>query len=140
MKRKLILIVLFSGVLLVGANLWFVSKPVEPEKEEIAAQEKAILILNYGDENEKSYTIDLGTLKGATAFSLLENVCNREGLKLDSEKSSFGILVKTIGPKTNTNSQYWLYEVNGKIGEVSADKFAIKNDDQVRWQYGQADL
>ena len=39
------------------------------------------------------------------------------------------------GGTENTKDLSWIYFVNGKSGEVAADKYELKNGDKVEWKY-----
>jgi len=74
-------------------------------------------------------------VEGATPFGLLEKYTQEKQISLQTKVYSFGILVESIGTKTNTAEKAWIYFVNGKSGEVAADRKALKSGDLVEWKY-----
>jgi hypothetical protein len=41
----------------------------------------------------------------------------------------------TIGGKTNTKDKVWIYLINGKSGDMAADKYILKPEDKIEWKY-----
>ena len=69
---------------------------------------------------------------GATALDLLED----EGYDVTVESSSMGDYVTAIGDVESTKSQYWLFEVDGKLPNVGADAFETRDGQRIEWRYG----
>jgi hypothetical protein len=69
---------------------------------------------------------------GETALELLRDA----GYDVTLEHSSLGDYVTAIGDVAATKSQYWQYEVDGKLPNVGADAFETTDGQRVEWRYG----
>ena len=69
---------------------------------------------------------------GETALELLEE----QGYDVEVESSSLGEYVTAIGEVEATKTEYWSYEVDGKLPNVGADQYETKDGQQVEWRYG----
>lgn len=66
-----------------------------------------------------------------------KSVCDllRETHQVEVTESSMGEMVKSIDGIASTDSEFWLYSVNGTPGEVSCDKYITSSSDQIVWEY-----
>lgn len=69
---------------------------------------------------------------GETALDLLRAA----GYDVTVESSELGDYVTAIGDVTSTKSEYWLFEVDGKMPSVGADVYETKAGQQVEWRFG----
>lgn len=69
------------------------------------------------------------------AFEALDAVAKENNLTIKTKKYDFGILVEGIGSVINSKESYWMFAVNGKPGEVAADRYLINPGDTVVWEY-----
>jgi hypothetical protein len=72
---------------------------------------------------------------GKTAFDLLTETASENDIQIETQKYDFGIFIKSIEGFENTKDNAWIYYVNGKAGDVAADKYILKNGDVVEWRY-----
>ncbi|OGG11690.1 hypothetical protein A2Z00_00685 [Candidatus Gottesmanbacteria bacterium RBG_13_45_10] len=70
-----------------------------------------------------------------TVFDALKEVSTQRHDTLATKQYDFGIFIEAIGEYANTKDNAWVYSVNGKSGEVAADKYVVKNGDIVEWKY-----
>jgi hypothetical protein len=68
-------------------------------------------------------------------YDLLNLSIDEQGISIDTTEYDFGMLINSIGDKTNTDQLAWIYFVNGQAGDVAADKKSITNGDIVEWKY-----
>lgn len=110
-------------------------KKGEVKEERIEKKEtgQVKLVLDFGEEKVSTHSVNLDD--SATVFEILSQICQENNLNLVSEDSDFGVFVSQIGEKTNTKDLFWLFFVNGKMGQVAADKFKLKEGDLVEWKY-----
>jgi hypothetical protein len=95
-----------------------------------AAKTTATLVLDDGAR--------IATYSGVTAqnaFEILTIVTEKEHIPVVSKQYDFGIFVQKIGDKESGTVMAWIYSVNGKSGEVAADKAALTTGDIVEWKY-----
>lgn len=88
-------------------------------------------------------TVDFGNGKkeegdlaeAANAFEVLKKFTAEKNIRLDAKAYDFGMMVNAIGDKSNSNSDAWLYFINGQGGKVAADKYLLHTGDTVEWKY-----
>lgn len=139
-KKKLWLLIILTA-LLVGTGWLSRNKNLFKEKKEEVRQERietektgqVDLVLDFGKGKVSTYSANLD--ESATVFEILSQLCEENDLNLVAEDSDFGVFVKQIGKKGNTKDLFWLYFVNGKMAEVAADKYELKEGDLVEWKY-----
>lgn len=78
----------------------------------------------------QSEKIEFEGITDKTVFELLESKYN-----VVSEKSSFGVMVKSINGIEATSKKFWTYTVNGKFAEVGADQYKTQSGDKIVWEY-----
>lgn len=141
MDKKKFLLISVLVVFLVGLGLWV----KEEERTEVGQAgevdqgrqtgeiEKVSLVLDFGEGKISTYSAKIKD--STTVWEVLSRVAKENDFNLVSEDSDFGVFIKEIGGKANTKDQFWLYFVNGKMGEVAADKYELKTGDLVEWKY-----
>jgi hypothetical protein len=95
------------------------------------------------DSVAKTVSIDFGngkkitgTVQARTAFEALEIVAKDHQISIKTKQYQFGVMVESIGGQTNQNGLGWMYRVNGKAGQIAADRYNLTPKDQVEWLYG----
>ena len=73
--------------------------------------------------------------EGMNALNILE----RAGFRLQTKVYSFGTFVEAIDSvQGGEGNRYWMYYVNGTLGSVAADAYAIRPGDRVEWRFEQS--
>lgn len=95
---------------------------------------KVKLIINSGASNVYESSIN----EGSTVFDLLKKIDSEKKLNLKYQESSMGVFVEEIqGVKNNAGkNEYWLYKVNGKVANMGASLYKLKDNDEVEWFFG----
>ncbi len=77
-----------------------------------------------------------------TVFDALKTLSKENNFELKYNNNySFGVFVESIeGVKNGNQGKYWQYYINGKLGEVAADKKEIKAGDKVEWKFEKANF
>lgn len=103
--------------------------------EEGTTQNRVWYIINIGPENIRKYQIEISP--DSTVFSLLKELAVRENFEVKTTLyPEMGIFVESInGFKGGTDNKWWQYWVNGKLGEVAADKKSVRAGDIVEWKF-----
>jgi len=70
-----------------------------------------------------------------TPFEALTVLAAKNQLSLKTKTYDFGIFVEAIGNYPMTKEKVWIYSVNGKSGDVAADRYMLQTGDQVTWEY-----
>ena len=139
MKKKFCLPLIVSILLLVfGWQIIRQQKIRLARKNEIAEAEtgEVKLVLDFGEGKVTTYTLEFCFPCGElTVFDLLQQITKENKLALTKEKSDFGVMVKKIGDKENSQDHFWLYYVNDTMAEVGADQYQLKDNDLVEWKY-----
>lgn len=102
------------GVWVVAAKKISSIKTQQPLSSEI----KATKVIQYVGKNDK------------TVLELL-----KETNDIREQKSDSGTFVTEINGIKNTDTEFWIYYVNGEIGLTSADKYVTKDGDKIEWRY-----
>jgi len=103
--------VIALGIVLTGCNKLETTSPTASQSEVV--------------QKEVSYE----GVDGKTAYQLLTELH-----QVQADSSSVGVMVKSIDGISQTDNEFWLYDVNGKEPSVGADKYETKSGDIVRWQ------
>ena len=119
----LLLTVLFPGCIQVGeegANL-----------EEVTAT----VYINFG--NGTVWKFENITTRNATVYGLLLEAAKQGNFSVDAtyygEMNS--VFINSIAGVENQEGKYWQYWINGKYGNVGADKQKVNNSDVIEWKY-----
>lgn len=101
-------------------------------KNEVSVQtqiQTVDVVLNFGDGEKTAKVV------ADNAFAALLEAGKQLDLEVKTKHYDFGDLVETIGGKTNTKDQAWIYFINGVIGDTAAEKKNVKAGDKVEWKY-----
>lgn len=135
-KAGYIILLIVLGVGLAGCG--GEKKEVKKEKERVVdlkeAKGEVSLIIDFGDNEVATYS-GVKVEKGETVFDILTNVSVEEGFEVELKKYDFGYMITKIGDKEASDNYFWGYKVNGKQGEVGADKKEVLDGDIIEWKY-----
>lgn len=79
---------------------------------------------------EQTQTISYDGQDGKNALELLQ-----QNHKVETIDTSFGTFVKSIDGVTSKDNSAWIFYIDGKIGEVAADKATTQNGQKIEWRY-----
>ena len=104
--------------------------------QEPAAKNTVRLTIDYGDGVQKVFT-GLSWEEGATVFAALQAATKHpRGIKMTHQGSGPTTLVTAIDDlKNEGRGRNWLFEVNGKLGEMSCAVVEVKSGDAVLWRF-----
>jgi heme/copper-type cytochrome/quinol oxidase subunit 2 len=74
-------------------------------------------------------------IQALTPYEALTKIASQQQISVQTKQYDFGVFVEAIAGKENTKDKTWIYFVNGKSGEVAADKYTLKQNDTVEWNY-----
>jgi len=94
---------------------------------------KVSLIVDYGNNNPKTY--EYSFLGEKSAFDILKEVAEKEGIPIETQQYDFGTLITSINGFKSDEHAFWIYEVNGKPATVGANTYILKNGDIITWKY-----
>lgn len=137
MNKKFFIFILAASLFIFLSAL-LIPKSKESPGQEFAATtqpetENVLLIINYGEGNVSSYSLNFES--ETTAFSLLENIAEKENVPLEIKQYDFGVFVKSINNLESTADVAWIYFINDESGQVAADKQKVYPGDTVEWKY-----
>lgn len=130
--------------LLAGGLYYYFSKQT-PERSEIPTeqlltedeitQNKVWYIIKAGPEDIRKYQIEV--LPNSTVFSLLEELAAKKGFEIEiTFWVDIGVFIESIdGFVGGTDKKWWQYWVNGKLGEVAADRKKVESGDLIEWKF-----
>jgi hypothetical protein len=142
LKSKTGLFLLAIIVIGVGITAIYFSVAKTPTQRAIKLTPQSIIpgikvkLLVNDSKTQTTYDKDLPV--GSTAFDLLEQSSQTNNFSLSYQQSQMGVFVDEIAGVKNDNSanKFWLYKVNGKLANVGASSYKIKDGDVVEWYYG----
>lgn len=116
MNRNKIIAVVVSVIAIVGVGYYVASNKATDKQQTVEVQDQKSV--SYAGQDGKS-------------------VCEilKETHEVESTESSFGEMVNSIDGLAATDSEFWLYSVNGTSGEVSCDQQMTNFSDQILWEY-----
>lgn len=85
-----------------------------------------------------SFTPDktiFGDVNAKNAEEALMKLAEKNNVKIEIKKYSFGNMITKIGDFENSKTNSWMYYVNGKGGDMAAGEYELKNGDRVEWKY-----
>jgi hypothetical protein len=133
---RLWLIIVLITIFLIGL-FWQLenSLKIESPATEQVIQGRVLYTINKGEGVISEYQIEISD--DSTVFSLLEELAGKGNFEI---KTTFypemGVFVESInGLKGGTDNKWWQYWVNGKLGEVAADKKQVKAKDIIEWRF-----
>lgn len=88
------------------------------------------VIIDFG--NGKKIT---GEASAQSAYQALLQVAKANNLEISAKQYKFGMMVEKVGETGMSPDYFWSYSVNGKPGQIAADRFVINPGDKVEWMY-----
>jgi len=121
MKKNILIIVLIALVL-IGFGHSIYNKNTSVKKARISAE----IVVEEGISNKASLIIE-----GTTA---LDYIKNQTQVKTKGEGVN-AYIVEISGRKADESKrEYWAFYVNGKMAEVGAGSYELKDGDKIEWK------
>lgn len=76
-----------------------------------------------------------GEVSTQSAYQALAKVVNDNNIKVEAKQYKYGIMVTKVGDVESAATTGWMYSVNGKPGQIAADRYIIYPGDQVLWEF-----
>jgi len=75
--------------------------------------------------------------KGSNVFDALKDAGANCKFSVAYQNSSMGVFIESIGGIKNdfSTNKFWMFKVNGKMSDVGASSYKIKNKDVIEWDY-----
>lgn len=87
-------------------------------------------------------TVDFGdgdkiteNTSGQNAYQVLTKLAETKNWQIEAKDYKYGKMVERIGDKTADKNNYWLYLINGKPGQIAADRYVVYPGDRVEWKF-----
>lgn len=71
---------------------------------------------------------------GDSVYDVLLRVCKSKNIQM-SGSSTYVKSIANLAEKNYDNSTGWCYYVNGKLPDISAGAYKVKENDKIRWVY-----
>ncbi len=145
-QTKLFLLATAAILLTLGAFQYLGGSKSNPglanfPQRNILQQEDETVSVAPQKKNE-TVTIDFGNgrkIAGETAtqsaYQALLQVAKANNLTVESKQYKYGIMVTKVGDFLGSADAGWMYSVNGKPGQIAADRYVIYPGDKVDWEY-----
>lgn len=128
-KRSIIILSSLLVILGIAAMLLY----QKTARGSVPVQETAAVVSVTIDDGEH-----IATSSGITAnnpFDALITVSKTKELSVTTKQYDFGQFVQAIGDKNSSETEAWIYFVNGTSGSIAADKYLLHTGDMVEWKY-----
>jgi hypothetical protein len=129
-----IILIILVGVIFVLGPKKISNPPENPVSLNISKTEnkqpQVTLIIDDG----KHISTYSGIVAGSV-FEALTEAAAKNKIDVVTKKYDFGIFVSRIAGLNSGSDLSWIYFINGKSGDVAADKAMLKNGDTVEWKY-----
>lgn len=101
----------------------------------------------HDDSVQHSYQQDSRTLpqwipsenqtvvKGTTAYEALISALEGAGLSYEASQTGYVSSINGLAEQANGPRSGWMYQVNGKIPQMSSGNYVLKNGDELVWFY-----
>jgi len=109
---NIIAIVVLVGLLILAG--WGISKYSKDSVPQVAAAQ----------------TLDYDCSEGQTALGVL-----KEKAEVKTQDSDYGVYVDEINGTANDDGGFWIYYINGEMGEVGADQYSCQDGDKIEWRF-----
>ena len=86
-------------------------------------------------EQEEYTPLDSEHLTGYTAYDVLKSHVEKQGIELKIKEYGFGVFIEQIGDKIGDKNNFWLYYVNGKPANASADRVKVELGDVIKFEW-----
>ncbi|OGF99712.1 hypothetical protein A2Y99_01940 [Candidatus Gottesmanbacteria bacterium RBG_13_37_7] len=111
----------------------FVEISISAQKQTITPAKQAVTVeIVFGGSGNMT-----GSSLSNNAYQVLNDVVKSNKIGIETKQYKFGLMVEKIGDRKNSTSAFWSYSVNGKMGNIAADKYLVYPGDKVVWKYGQ---
>lgn len=145
-QKNIILVVFFIALLAVAAGQFilqqqpnlnlknvldrsaFIPQSVSPTVTP-AVLEQSISI-DFGDGSKV-----VGKVMAQTAYDALQKLASEKKMTVEFKEYKYGLIVDSIGQKKNSKEFAWMYFVNGKPGQIAADRYVVYPGDKIEWKY-----
>jgi LPXTG-motif cell wall-anchored protein len=96
------------------------------------ASENRVSIKIVGDKGILKEVENISFIDKPTAFQLLQAVL---GNQLEFSESEYGKMITSINGVKMEGTNYWAFYVNGQMAALGADKYQLKANDLISFQY-----
>ena len=105
-------------------------RDITPKEQQVLGEQTTQEEQLLEEENDPYYVAYNGQ-EGKTALELL-----REKATIKTQTSSYGEYVEEINEiKSGVNGKYWIFYVDGRMGEVGADQHQTTSDELIEWRF-----
>ncbi len=139
----IIIIIAFVGFIIGAFKIFDIIQPATFEKEESPQPNASeavkkivkgsIIFESSGINDIKNYSVEFN--ENTTVFDVLKLTASDNAIEIKTKQYDFGVFIESVGGLLNTKDKAWIYFVNGKSGNIAADKYILKNGDIVEWKY-----
>lgn len=138
-------LIIFIVLIIAVIGLWqytYQNKKTQPSNEQLTGQTQGKINVQFTfAENEiinlsHPYADNIS----ANLVTITQSLAQQQAWEFESKDyGEMGVLVSKIGNKANGQEQkYWQFYVNGQQPMISADKFTLKNGDQIEWRFAES--
>jgi hypothetical protein len=148
MKNKVISIFIFICLILAVGAIWqwkksetkYFTRPTTNTTDELAVVQN--LEINFKFDNDTTFSLQYPYKNNQSLLAVTQAVTQQQAWIFNTENyDSLGTLVTQINDKSNGQEQkYWQYKINQITPLISADRYIVKPDDKIEWEFRVSDL
>lgn len=76
-----------------------------------------------------------GEVMAQTVYEALRKLSEEKGFAFTEKQFKYGSMITRIGDKENSQKNAWIYSVNGRPGQIAADRYVVYPGDRIEWKY-----
>lgn len=92
--------------------------------------QRQVINLDFGNGQKFS-----GQVNTQNAYQALARIAKDNNMTVEIKQYKYGIMVEKVGNIANNQNSAWMYAVNGKPGQIAADRYVINPGDKVDWKF-----
>ncbi|MBI3380186.1 DUF4430 domain-containing protein [Candidatus Gottesmanbacteria bacterium] len=148
MKKQTRMLVIFVGaaVLLLGIGQYVLRNQINLKLPNISVRD----VFKPDEANisptevisSETLSIDFGNGQKVTGQAITQNayqslvkVAKDNNMKVEVKQYKYGVMVTKVGDVANSPNSAWMYAVNGKPGQIAADRYIVHPGDKVEWKF-----
>ncbi|MBU4331824.1 DUF4430 domain-containing protein [Patescibacteria group bacterium] len=94
--------------------------------------ESAVFFLSI---DEETFEIETPLQEEFSAYDILSLYAAKQGVELKTKGYSFGMFIEGIGEKIGDADNFWLFYVNDKLANSSADTTIVQPGDVIKFEF-----
>jgi len=87
------------------------------------------------DVDGEVFEVGMEMREEITAYNVLSRWALEQGIELKTKEYDFGLFIKGIGDKIGDMDEFWLFYVNDRMANSSADTTKVEPGDTIKFEF-----